>query len=332
MDSIYNQFDNGFNKDDYYLPSIKDKKCNNFNELMVLTMTYDYNNNSDKIAELLAENPEQLYEKNSLGYTALMLAVINTDIVSDENAVALLLQHGADIDEKNIDGLSPLMLSAFHDTSTVSTMNLLINNNANINAVDNFGNSALNYAIKSKNYAKVLMLLDTGALINMSNIDSYSPLHFAATNDPDILQLLLDRNDINPNIRTITGKTPLFIACQNLNTKNILKILKSKNVFVNATDNNGDTALLNVVSMGNMTNTRQNIIKLLLSNNADPFIKNKYNYDFFDKVDINTIMELYYENFKIDTKRIPELIVRNKDELSIDVLDFYYDIKSNNLL
>ncbi|MBN8827658.1 MAG: ankyrin repeat domain-containing protein [Sphingobacteriia bacterium] len=85
----------------------------------------------------------------------------------------------------------------------------LLDINANIiNLQDENGNSALHYAVLSKNTKIVKLLMDKGANLNLLNFEGYSPIHLAVEKSLfSILELLFcysfDRNKIEKTINLL---------------------------------------------------------------------------------------------------------------------------------
>lgn|GEM_PF-2273627 len=83
--------------------------------------------------------------KDSDGWTALMLATFYGD---NDKTVRLLIELGAELDVQNDDGETALMRTAI--VNATNSAKLLISNGANLNIKDNNGKTALMMAIKEK--------------------------------------------------------------------------------------------------------------------------------------------------------------------------------------
>ncbi len=101
------------------------------------------------------------------------------------------LSAGADANAINID--APLHWAASGDPAIVA---LLIEHGADVNVKGDFGHTPLHYAVRSGNPKNVVLLLDAGADVSAWNNNGYhptTPLHDAATiGNIEILHLLLD--------------------------------------------------------------------------------------------------------------------------------------------
>ena len=123
-------------------------------------------------------------------WTALLLAAGLVGRAHQEQALQLLLAHGADIEEHTSpDQRTALMMVA--QRGAVPALRLLLDHGARIEACDHTGNTALHYAVQEKNAATIRLLLQRGANINAYNAQGHTPLDFASgTHDRAIIALL----------------------------------------------------------------------------------------------------------------------------------------------
>jgi ankyrin repeat protein len=91
--------------------------------------------------------------------SALMLAAA----FSDQETITALLKAGARVNEKDIRGMTPLMLSIATDHAQPDTVRQLIAAGADVQSKDNNGDSALDWAVKFGNPEIVSMLAGAGA-------------------------------------------------------------------------------------------------------------------------------------------------------------------------
>ena len=99
---------------------------------------------------------------------------------------ALLNVEGVKTDLVEGDGRTPLHLvafSQFHKDTTLPIIQLLLNNGANINAVDKYGNNALHLATNNGNFNEHTStvkngLVQLGININATNIEGKTPLQY----------------------------------------------------------------------------------------------------------------------------------------------------------
>jgi uncharacterized protein len=109
----------------------------------------------------LGANPNAMTEG---GRTALAYAVSFPKL-----AIArMLLEFGADINFKNGQGLTALMIEAFLPSSLFG-IRFLLENGADTDAVDDHGETALMLAISSRQFAKAELLVDHGADVTVKD-------------------------------------------------------------------------------------------------------------------------------------------------------------------
>ncbi len=93
----------------------------------------------------------------------------------------------------------------------VKSVQFLLNQGLNVNAVDSYGNTPLIYAVRQRNVEGVRLLLENGAdkLIEHENQDGVSALRMVFLNKPncyDIVKLLLEFG-ASPDTKNKNGKT-----------------------------------------------------------------------------------------------------------------------------
>lgn len=116
--------------------------------------------------------------KNNCGDTNLIFAANYCRVKS----VSSLLARGADADGRNEEGITPLMKAGHHAMDVdcgAEISDLLLNHNADVNAVDKKGYTALMYAVISRSKAKVEMLLEKKADVSVVAKDGNSALSLA---------------------------------------------------------------------------------------------------------------------------------------------------------
>ena len=152
--------------------------------------------------------------------------------------IELLLQAGADVNESDEFGVTPLMEAASQGRS--ECVRHLIKEGADVNRLDRDGNSALVYSVMEGNRDCVSILLDAGADVNI-NYDSVPLLLAAALARPKCLQVLLE-SGADVNIVNRDGNTALMLAAY-LGHVNCMKVLLAAGADVNVMDTGGNTAL-----------------------------------------------------------------------------------------
>ena len=89
----------------------------------------------------------------------------------------LLLNNGMDINFKTKEGKTALI--HFSEKGDKASFKFLVKHNADLNAQDNLGNSALHYAAKSGHVEIVAALLKKGAKTNIKNKKKLTPYNVA---------------------------------------------------------------------------------------------------------------------------------------------------------
>ena len=118
-----------------------------------------------------------------------------SDIVHNDEMVALSLSAGADPNLSDSGGVTPLMGAVANPVS----VRLLIEGGANVNVKDNFGGTALMAAFRRGTEETVRRLLSAGAEINTVSNEGWSALHAAAVgagNLPVVQELVDSGADI----------------------------------------------------------------------------------------------------------------------------------------
>ncbi len=122
-------------------------------------------------AKVLIQHGADVNVKNIYGTTPLDM------LVENESVVKVLIQHGADVNAKTIKGRTPLHTAVIFNSSR--SVALLIQHGADVNAKNIYGNTPLHTAVKSYNLESIELLMQHGADVNAKNIKDRTPLHFA---------------------------------------------------------------------------------------------------------------------------------------------------------
>lgn len=181
--------------------------------------------NSRRTVELLLSHGADANATNHFGASALMAAAAG----GDEKSVRLLLKHGANANAQPGNdvpsfilggGRSSLMWAAYRGDTAI--MKRLIEAGADVNAEGMLG-TPLSQAAWADRTAAARVLIDRGANVNRTaQIDSFTPLHWAASTeerDASLVKLLLQRGanpnlDGGENVDAFLGvpQTPLMLA------------------------------------------------------------------------------------------------------------------------
>lgn len=189
-----------------------------------------------------------------------------------------LLDHLDNINLRNEEGDS-LLYSAIVDEAfnhRMDLINLLLKNKIDPNIQDKRGRAPLHHAIvystHSKNSLKLVRtLLAHGALADLRDIDSQTPLHLAAEYQrPDLILELL-KSGAKPRLKDSEGKTALHKSVVRFEpSKKALEALVKAGADINAQDAQGNTPLHLAVYYGSKES-----VAWLMEHGANPMIRNK---------------------------------------------------------
>jgi ankyrin repeat protein len=170
-------------------------------------------------------------------WTALMFAVMhkNTD------AISLLIQHGALVDEKDIYGLTAFMYASM--LGNVDVVSSLLAAGAFINEKENRGRTALMIATEQNIVNVASFLIARGALVNEKSESGYTALMYATPRREIDLALLLIQSGALVNEKEYKGWTALMMASQ-LNNVAVVSLLLDHDALVHEKNNDGRTALI----------------------------------------------------------------------------------------
>ncbi len=119
--------------------------------------------------------------KSKLGKTTLHVAADTEDNQTALQIVDLLIEHGANPNETDKDGVSVLMYAVFSDN--LNAVKLLLDHNADLNLSDSDGDTPLFGAIYRANTQMATFLIEEGADITVKNKKKQTPFECAIAND-----------------------------------------------------------------------------------------------------------------------------------------------------
>ena len=170
------------------------------------------------------------------------MSLVNAVNRENVNATRKLLNNGANVNQNNGNGRSPLMQASFIGNSEL--VKLLLAKGADVNKADSDGNTALHFATV-ENYLGItrLLLAAPGIQVNKVNKDGETPLIVASqAGDYEIVEALLAKGaDVNKADKE--GRTPLNRASSEGHMKVVKVLLGARGIDVNKADKYGLTAL-----------------------------------------------------------------------------------------
>jgi len=216
------------------------------------------------------------------------------------------------------------------------TVQKMIDNGADVNSIDEDGNTSLCIAILiydcqmwdtkipeimfQVGHTKIAeILIKNGANINVQNIAGCTPLMFAAAIGNNMITKMLIENGANIHLVDEDGKTALFYAItfgedNNLKTA---EILIENGANINVQDNNGDTPLLCIIKQNPDLFTQKEFARMFLI--VDTLKKNNIDLD-LSMIDNNEKIKQYNEkskNYICITKKIVKMLIQNGANVNI---------------
>lgn len=229
----------------------------------------------------------------------------------------------SNINAQNSDECTALHLAtiSLSDDVAYETIKLLIDLNANTNIIDCCGRTPLHYITlresSSINSDIIKLLIDAGTNVNIVDKFTNAALHNALIHEYDThaIKLLLDAG-ANVNIRDWWGKTALFYSFY---TPEILQLVIDAGAKINAQDKYGNT-VLHTICENNSTDSKQQIIPILINAGVDINIKNSVDQSalFYTINDIDTIKILIDANADVNIRNkyndaVLDIIARNAE-------------------
>ncbi len=218
---------------------------------------YDYHENppapffqKSKLDKKNKHLPKVFYQGD---FTNLLFSAVNK---GDLGAISSLLERGADINGRlKESGITPLMLAVKNSFGNLAQY--LVIRGANLNILDNSGNTALHIAATKHDYPTINFLVDNAASINIIDKSGKKPLDYLPENKRTsiIINRLATQAEFDQALFDFTESNSYVGASLAIN----------KGANVNSVNQHGNTALLLAVKANNA-----DIVALLLSHGANP--------------------------------------------------------------
>ena len=194
------------------------------------------------------------------------------------NAIQVLLRAGADVNGRDTDGRTPLIVAGDYSYEALPMVKLLVEAGADLNAQDSKGNTALLLAIGQT--AKIdAYLIEHGADVNLASHEGLTPLMRAAERGAfDIARALIERGaDVHARMKN--GLTAVHYAAghkgddwgepkQTTDRRNqleLISILEGKGADLKGPTNEGQSALFFATQSGYTV-----MVRLLIDKGLDP--------------------------------------------------------------
>eukprot|EP01111_Echinosteliopsis_oligospora_P016524 TRINITY_DN68_c1_g1_i5.p1 TRINITY_DN68_c1_g1~~TRINITY_DN68_c1_g1_i5.p1 ORF type:complete len:315 (+),score=74.90 TRINITY_DN68_c1_g1_i5:292-1236(+) len=156
--------------------------------------------------------------------------------------IEYLVNCGADVNEKNLSGVTPLAKAV--ESSHSSASHCLLSHGADCNMADAAGNTPMHKAcrLSKPNKEIVKLLIDSKTDLDLQNADKNTCLHEAAAKGYDDIILLLVKSGAKVDVKNSSGKTALHRAISANHISSCL-ILLDHGAFIDAQDSLGFTAM-----------------------------------------------------------------------------------------
>ncbi len=141
-----------------------------------------------------------------------MASLTKAVLANDLAAIRAALDHGADRNERDDDGRTPLMHAAIDGQLQVAQ--LLLDSGADVDARDDLGNSALHYAAQGYHPEMAKLLIAHKATLDIEDSHGNTPLWRAVFNSQgrgDLIAILIQAG-ADKNRRNRHGKSPMDLA------------------------------------------------------------------------------------------------------------------------
>jgi ankyrin repeat protein len=226
-----------------------------------------------RAVQFLLEHGADINARRKDLLTPLDLAVLRGDL----KMARVLLDYGANVNAGNNRGQTLLHQMLWADNKDrFSAAQLLIEHGADVNAQDNYNDTPLHLAPLFLELKLVQMLVNHGADVNAVNNEGKTPLHkvlWADNKDRFSAAQLLIEHGADVNAQDKYHTTPLHLAPNYLELE-LVQMLVNHGADVNAVDNEGKTPLHKVLWADNKD--RFSAAQLLIEHGADVNAQDNY--------------------------------------------------------
>jgi ankyrin repeat protein len=220
---------------------------------------------TDRITNYLKQYPETVNDGNKEGWTPLMISCLNSQTVSSDVIVHLLISHGADLNRTRSGELTALMLCCLYCDKNESTIKLLIDSGADINHISSKFGYAINIVASNGGNETILkMLISAGADVTNKYLRRNNILHNKMS--LSAYRLLLEA-DANPNTQDSIGHIPLSYSLNGSSDIDTIRLFLQYGADLSIKDEYGRTFL------DYMSDRISDEVKLFIYNYESPDIK-----------------------------------------------------------
>eukprot|EP00210_Caulerpa_lentillifera_P005662 g5415.t1 len=214
---------------------------------------------SSLVESLLADGEVDIEVVNRRGFTPLILAALNGDLV----LVRLLIDFKAQIDAQTNAGYTALHVAAAR--GHLDVLQYLIKHGANLRLKAKRGETPLLFATLYGQRPSVHFLLQNGATLNSTTNAGFNVLHLAALyGHLSIVEYLVSETGVDLDTRqNKTGATALFLAAEK-GFPEVVKILLTSGADLNQTTVQDVSPLFVASQQGHVS-----VVELLINNGAN---------------------------------------------------------------
>ncbi|MFC1763445.1 ankyrin repeat domain-containing protein [Planctomycetota bacterium] len=214
---------------------------------------------------------------NATEYTTPLLEAVTRHRQVDKEIVKLLLEHGANVDNKASWEEPPLGWAI--SLNDPYFRNILLAHGANVETKNPLGETYLQSVARSGRTESIQWLLEAGANFNAMSDNGQTALHIIldinsvnyerSKLSKDTLELLLSKG-ADVELKDKDGRTPLHLASESAD-EDVVELLLDKGAKINEKENeSGLTALHHAARIG-----KRNVAELLIAKGADINVKDK---------------------------------------------------------
>jgi len=198
-------------------------------------------NSIDIVRLLLSQYAADFQLTNNRGDVALMPAAMSGSV----EMVKMLVEHGMNVNHRNVRGESALYCAALHRQCDVASF--LLKNGADPNLATQHGETCVHAAAAVGSVAMLMLLVENNASTRSTTSTGASPLWMAAAKGHrDAIQFLKD-SKADVGMADSDGLTPLHAVCSMCDDRqrilDVVRMLVASGVGVNAENNEGMTVL-----------------------------------------------------------------------------------------
>ncbi len=191
-------------------------------------LTFAVERENKELVELLLTKGINIHAVNSQRKSAIELAFQQKEYKDHEKVLIALIKSGAKVDIINTKGDTLLIFAADRGFKDLALL-LIEGKNNDVNAVNARGKAAIDFALQSENIKIIQALVKAGANINVVDQDKNTLLMIAAkigAKAKDLINQLINKG-IDVNASNENGKTAIDFARDSGNAKIILTLEKA---------------------------------------------------------------------------------------------------------